>query len=88
MHIQAPHTAPAIPIARGGPLTTDMLNDLLPAARAAAVDPETLTTEMAVLMRSSYAAICEELIHRRRLMEVIQDCCETDNVVFLAPGDR
>lgn len=78
------HPLPAIPIAKGGPVTTRLLEFILPHARAlsdgqaAEIDPA--AGEVLVLC---LPGIIEELIRRRRAMEVIQDMANLENVTFL-----
>jgi len=81
------HTAPAIPIARGGPVTTEALLNILPAARRASTYEEPLDIALGEFMIAAYAPIVQELIQRRRAMEVIQDMASPDNVIFLSPGE-
>lgn len=78
------HPAPAIPIARGGPITTDTLASLLPQARRAAYD---MTPEFGEFMLMTFAPIVEELIQRRRAMDLIHDVANPENVVELYPGE-
>lgn len=77
-------TAPAIPIARGGPLTDQMLETILPQARRA---PYELDQGFGELMLVTYAPLIEELLQRRRAMALIADVANPDNVVELYPGE-
>lgn len=79
------HAAPTIPIARGGPITTETLNAILPQARRAPYD---MTPEFGEFMLITYAPLIEELIQRRRAMQLIHDVADPDNVVqLIQPGD-
>lgn len=79
------HPAPTIPIARGGPITTETLNAILPQARRA---PWEMTPEFGEFMLLTFAPLIEELIQRRRAMELIHDVADPANVVrLIQPGD-
>ena len=83
MSVQAPHSAPAIPIARGGPITTSTLLSILPAARRAPFD---MSPEFGEFMLQNFAPLVEELIQRRRAMDLIHSAAAPGNVVEICPG--
>lgn len=85
--MQARNTAPSIPLAHGGPITDQMLEQMLPQARALQQGDDAITTEFGMLMMSSFAPIVEELLRRRRAMEVIADVTDIDNVLFFRGGN-
>lgn len=82
MSMQAPQSAPAIAIARGGPITTGTLVSILPAARQAPFD---MSVELGEFMLQNFAPIVEELIQRRRAMDVIFAAAKPGNVVEIFP---
>lgn len=81
---QADHTFPTVPIAQAGPVTDRALEELARIGRAAQMD-RPLTEEGAQLILLCLPQIANELLHRRRAMQVIEDLA-SDNVVFLSPG--
>lgn len=83
-HIQANHPAPAIPIARGGPLTDQVLEAILPAARNAPVE---LSVALGEFMLISFAPLVDEVLQLRRQMALIHDVADPANVVRLHPGE-
>jgi len=79
------NSLPGVPLARGGAITDEALERILPAARKAST---TMTTELGELMLLTYAPMIEELLQRRRAMGLILDVANPDNVVEMWPGDR
>ncbi|MCB1349824.1 MAG: hypothetical protein KDK11_14745 [Maritimibacter sp.] len=83
MSIQATHSALAVPIAQGGPITNSTLAAILPAARRAPFD---MSTELGEFMLQNFAPIVEELLARRRAMDLICRVSTPGNVVEIFPG--
>ncbi len=79
---------PTIPYAQAGPVSTRLLEELIPHARMLRTNPEALGFGAGELLVMIYEGALQELVRRRRAMEVISDMADLDNVVFLAPGDQ
>ena len=80
---QAPQSALAIPIAHGGPITNHTLASILPAARRA---PFEMSNELGEFMLQNFAPLIEELLARRRAMDLICRVSTPGNVIEFTPG--
>ena len=81
--MQAPHSPPTIALAQGGAITDTALVRILPAARRASTH---MTTELGEFMILTFAPIVEELLQRRRAMDLIHDVADPENMVRMYPG--
>lgn len=84
--MQAQQKLPGVPLARCGPLTDDALEDLIPHIAEIAEGHAKLDDTTAVVLLMSWAPMADELLRRRRLMAVIQDCSDPDKVVCFPGG--
>lgn len=74
---------PTVPFAEAGPVSTRLLEDMLPSARALRNGAGEIEQSAGELLVMILPGIIEELIKRRRAMEVIGDMVNLDNVHFL-----
>ena len=81
--MQATHSPPTIALAQGGAITDTALARILPAARRASTH---MTTELGEFMILTFAPIVEELLQRRRAMDLIHDVADPDNVLQMYPS--
>lgn len=75
---------PSIPYAEAGPVSTRLLEELLPHARILRDGPaETIDDGAGVALLMILPGVIDELIKRRRAMDVISDMACLENVHFL-----
>ncbi len=77
---------PAVPQARPGPITDQILEQAIAVARGAQ-DADRLSDDGAALILWIAAPALEELLQWRRRMRVIADVATADNVILM-PGAR
>lgn len=76
--------SPAIPLARGGPISDQTLEQIIAVGTDAQIN-DRLSADNAALIMLTLPQLASELLNRRRAMDVIQDMTDMDNVTFL-PG--
>jgi len=81
LHVAQTTQKARIDPAQGGPITDDVLAEMIRLADE--LSAGTISHEGGTLILQNLAPVLHELAHRRRVMELVHQVSTPDNVVFL-----
>lgn len=75
-------TAPSVPNAHAGPISDPALEQIIAAGHVLQTGTQPTESDLWLILMSA-PQMAEELLQRRRAMEIIEDCSVYGNVTFL-----